>query len=166
MELGFAAAIVATAALVVPRLPVAASDASFARQFPVAGTDVLERVDPDTRVLTEYGWGGYVIWRLYDAGGRVFVDGRGDMYDPAILEDYVSIRSADEGWQRLLDRYGVDALLVQPDAVVVRGPAQAAGWCELHRDAVQVLLRRCAHQRDGAASAGTSVRVPVRARTA
>jgi hypothetical protein len=72
----------------------------------------------------------------------VFVDGRNDMYDEQILEDYVSIRNAEEGWESLLDSYGADAILLPPEATLVDGAAQVAGWCEAHRDSVAVLLRR------------------------
>ena len=96
---------------------------------------------PDARVLAEYGWGGYVISRVYDAGGRVFVDGRNDMY-PTILNDYSAIRDASAGWPNLVRRYGVNAVLLAPEAALVRGPLAAAGWCTAYRDAVQVLMLR------------------------
>src|SRR6185437_729591 len=92
------------------------------------------------RVLAEYGWGGYEIHRLYDSGGRVFVDGRNDMYSEQILNDYSHIRNADDGWQALLDRYGVQAILLPPGAPLVTA-ADDAGWCEAYRDEVAVLLR-------------------------
>ncbi len=63
-------------------------------------------------MLADYGWGGYVIHELYQSGGRVFVDGRNDMYDQQVLEDYDAIKNADPGWEALADRYGVEALLL------------------------------------------------------
>jgi hypothetical protein len=123
----------------VPRLPALAGDRIVLRAFPVAAVDRLVEIDPDARVLAEYGWGGYVIHRLFDSGGRVFVDGRNDMYDEQILEDYSSIRAAAVGWEELLASYGADAILMPPEAAVV-GAAQDAGWCEVHRDDLAVLL--------------------------
>jgi hypothetical protein len=96
-------------------------------------------VKPDAHVLADYGWGGYTIHELYATGGRVFVDGRNDMYDQRILEDYDSIRNADPDWQQLVAAYGVDAILLKPDAALTRGPAQYAGWCEAYRNETQVL---------------------------
>jgi hypothetical protein len=115
-----------------------------AAKYPVEAVNRLKSVMPDARVLAEYGWGGYVIHELYGRGGRVFVDGRNDMYDQRILEDYDAIKSADSEWTTLVDRYGVDAILLMPTAAVTRGPAEAAGWCEAYRDERQVLyLRTC-----------------------
>ena len=139
MELGLAAVVLVAAVLIVPRLAAVSGDQVVPRSFPVAAVDRLEELDPDARVLAEYHWGGYVIYRLYDSGARVFVDGRNDMYDERILEDYVSIRNAEDGWEGLLDSYGADAILLPPEAAVIDAAAQR-GWCEVYADDVAALL--------------------------
>lgn len=113
--------------------------------YPIDAVNLLERDHPQIRVLAEYGWGGYLIYRLFDGGGRVFVDGRNDMYAERILDDYTAISQGDEGWGDLVDEYGVEALLFPPAQPITKGLAQAAGWCEAHRDDNSVLLlRECA----------------------
>jgi hypothetical protein len=145
MELGAAVVVVAGAMVVlVPRGLEHSIDENIAERFPVPAVARLLEVEPDARVLAEYGWGGYVINRMYEAGGRVFVDGRNDMYDQQILDDYDAIKDADPGWEALANRYGVTALLLSPERTVTRGPAASAGWCEVYRDDTQVLyLRSC-----------------------
>ena len=82
-----------------------------------------------------------MISRLYDAGARVFVDGRdGEMYSEAVLDEYTDLVSARPGWEQLLDDYGVESILLRPVAPLVKGLVQEAGWCEAHRDDRQVLL--------------------------
>ena len=142
MEAALAAGVVAATALIVPRLPAIDAQRAIRSSFPVDAVARLAEADPDARVLAEYGWGGYVIHRLYDSGARVFVDGRNDMYSEQILDDYVSIRSADDGWERLIARHGADAILLPAAAALVNGPAQEAGWCEVYEDDVAVLLLR------------------------
>ena len=146
LELGAAVIVVIGAmAVLVPRGLDQSIDENIAERFPVPAVDRLLDVQPEARVLAEYGWGGYVINRMYEAGGRVFVDGRNDMYDQQILDDYDAIKDADPGWETLADGYGVTALLLSPERTVTRGPAQDAGWCEAYRDDSQVLfLRSCA----------------------
>jgi hypothetical protein len=133
---------VGSMAVLIPRDLNAAIDRSLGTRFPVAGVDALERLAPDANVLAEYGWGGYVIWRLHEKGGHVFVDGRNDMYSQQVLEDYSSIRAADPDWAELAQRYGVEALLFPPEITLTRGPAKDAGWCEVYRDKWQVLYLR------------------------
>ena len=131
-------------AVLVPRDMNAAIDTDLAERFPVGGVDKLLQLQPDANVFAEYGWGGYVIARIHDAGGHVFVDGRNDMYSLQILQDYTAILSADPGWQTLVDRYKVDAMMLRPETTLTRGPATSAGWCEVYRDKVEVLyLRSC-----------------------
>jgi hypothetical protein len=125
--------------VLIPRDLNAAIDKSLATRFPVAGVDMLERLAPDANVLAEYGWGGYVIWRLHETGGRVFVDGRNDMYSQQVLDDYSAIRAADPDWEELVAQYRVEALLFPPEITLTRGPATDAGWCEVYRDEWQVL---------------------------
>lgn len=143
MELVAAAAVVVGAQLVL--VPWSSSDQvrdAMADRFPIASIERLQDSNPDVRLLAEYGWAGYAISELYPTGGRVFVDGRNDMYSQDILEDYSAIRAADDGWESLVDRYGVEAILLPPSAPVVRGFAQDAGWCEVYADGIQVLLVR------------------------
>ncbi len=145
LELGTAAIVVAGALLaLVPRGVGAALDEHIAERYPVAAVDVLAMVEPNARVLAEYGWGGYVIYRLHATGGLVFVDGRNDMYAQSILEEYSHVRAADPGWQEIVDDRRVNAMLWPPTVRIAEGPALEAGWCEAHRDAVAVLfLREC-----------------------
>lgn len=136
---------VAAAAWVIlmPADPDAASLEAAHRAFPAEAVAMLDDADPDARVVVEYGWAGYVINRLYPTGGRVFVDGRNDMYPESILEEYSAVRAADPGWEEILDRHGAEWLLFPPATAITRGVASEAGWCEAYRDDRQVLLERC-----------------------
>ena len=129
--------------ILVPADADAAAIETAAEAFPVQAVEQLSASDPDARVVAEYGWAGYVINQLYPTGGRVFVDGRNDMYPEAILEDYSTIRAADPGWEEVLERYDADWLLFPPDTAITRGAATDADWCETYRDEQQVLLGRC-----------------------
>ena len=140
------AAVVAIAGVVifVPRDPEAAVRESIDRELPVQGVELLLSEVPDGRILSWYGWGGYVIGKMYDHGARVFVDGRNDMYDDAILEEYNRVRGAEPGWEDIPDRYEVDAMLFPPFEAISKGPAVTAGWCEAYRDDNEVVfLRTC-----------------------
>ena len=145
MELATAVVIVVgSAVLVLPQTPAAHLEESITEVFPVASLDIVLAENPHARVLAEYGWGGYVIYAGFDHGARVFVDGRNDMYDQSILEDYSAIRAADPGWQELLASYHVDAMIWPTSAVLTRGlldPPLPDGtrWCEAYRDENQVL---------------------------
>jgi hypothetical protein len=141
MEAGLAVLVVVAAAMILPGVQGLSGERVIPQRFPVAATDALAHLDPAANTLAEYEWGGYLIYRLHDAGGHVFVDGRNDMYDQRILDDYLRIRNATPGWEELADSYDVQAILLPPGTAVVSAAA-GAGWCEVHRDAVAVLLLR------------------------
>jgi hypothetical protein len=142
IEVGIALVVLVAAAIII--LPTVEPPRQTLERagMPVAALDELAAIQPDARVFAEYGWGGYVIYRLHDEGGRVFVDGRNDMYPQSILQDYSDVRMAGVGWQATLARYGVNALLLTPDTPLARVASQA-GWCEKLRDDHAVLLTRC-----------------------
>jgi hypothetical protein len=148
LEIGAAlVVVVGSLGVLVPPVLGTGLERNIDERFPVAAMDLLVETNPDARVLADYGWGGYVISRIYPTGGRVFVDGRNDMYDQSILEEYDAVKDADPDWQEIVDRWNVDAILLSPMTTLTRGPAEQAGWCQAYRDEIQVLyLRTSTHE--------------------
>lgn len=145
METALATAVLVGGVLVLlPADHQAAVQESVEREMPVQGTELIMEHVADGRILADYGWGGYLIHAVYDHGGRVMVDGRNDMYDDAILEEYGQIRDAEPGWEEIADKYAVDAMIFPPRTAITKGPAGQAGWCEAYRDDNEVLyLKMC-----------------------
>ena len=102
--------------------------------FPVGALEALPR---GPGVLSEYDWGGWLIWRA--PATPVFVDGRLVPYRGQVLGDYVSVVEAPPGWRDVLERRGIRWLLVRPSRpVAVR--AQDLGWRVLSRSPYYVLI--------------------------
>ncbi|HXF50603.1 MAG TPA: hypothetical protein VNM43_02840 [Dehalococcoidia bacterium] len=112
------------------------------RGYPEAGVAYLRKVLPGARVFNEYSWGGYLDAKLYP-DGRVFVDGRADFFGATILREYMTVMRADAGWEDILDRYGVDAVLLPKEAHLARALREHPGWREAFTGPVEsVFLRR------------------------
>jgi hypothetical protein len=118
-------------------VPLRDPPAGGSNQLPIASADLLVEHHPAARVFNEYAWGGYLIDRLYPAGGHVFIDGRADIYG-ALVPQYVRAIRGD-GWEQLFARHGVEMALLPPGVPLVK-ELQAAGWVPAVRDPVQVLL--------------------------
>ena len=89
--------------------------------------------------LNQYDWGGYLI--EFAPRTPVFIDGRLFPYVPSVLEDYRAIIGAHPGWEDVVARRGVIAMLVRPtDAIAVRAPDR--GWRVAYRDDIAVVLVR------------------------
>ncbi len=143
MEIGATAVVMAATVLIM--LPhVGAHRASELREhLPVQGVDQLLAEQPDARVFAEYGWGGYVISRMYDSGGRVFVDGRNDMYPEPSSTTTRPSAAHPQNWKAKLDEYRATAILLPPGTALVGAAEHNPFWCEHYKDDFQALLVRC-----------------------
>lgn len=92
------------------------------------------------RVFTTDQWGDYLLWRNYPRQ-RVFIDGRFD-YFLSLGDDYLTVLSGAGAWQEILDRYGVNLLLVPTDEPLAKTLETASGWTLVDKDKQAVLYRR------------------------
>src|SRR5439155_820846 len=58
-----------------PNLRSADEAAAIASVFPVRAADALQAVGKPVRIFNYYDYGGYLLWRLYPHGSRIFIDG-------------------------------------------------------------------------------------------
>ncbi|MGA2112377.1 MAG: hypothetical protein ABSG98_09570 [Anaerolineales bacterium] len=117
----------------------AVNQSEVAVQAPVGAVRYLSTRPGLGRVFNSYNWGGYLIWAL--PSYPVFVDGRTDLYGDSFLTDYLSVTDAAPGWQKILDRWGVTMMLVEPNQPIVP-VAEGMGWTTLYQDSTSILLRR------------------------
>lgn len=110
-------------------------------KFPVAAVDFLQKQGSKTPLYNAYGWGGYLIWRLYP-DQPVFIDGRADVYGDAFIEEFLGAYRGGAGWSAPLDRYHVQRVLVEPDAPIAAHLAQDATWTKTYADPQAVIFER------------------------
>jgi len=89
-------------------------------------------------LLNSYNWGSYVIWRLYPQY-LSFVDGRTDLFDDEILEQYLALWRAEAGWEQAVRRWDLRLALLEPEAPL-SAALQDAGWTKLYRDEQAIIL--------------------------
>jgi len=121
-------------------LSVAANEALVARQSPTGAIAYLLHERPAGPLFNEYNWGGYILWTLYPDYPS-FVDGRTDLFDDQILQEYIQAWRADPGWQEVLARRGIRVAVLDPAAPLTRALIDA-GWVTSYRDAQAIILAR------------------------
>jgi hypothetical protein len=135
------AAMLALAALVYAPWPPPAFRAAYdPKSFPVAAAAQLEKDGVYGGVFTEDLWGGYLIYREYPRG-RVFIDGRSDFYGAEFAGNYIKAMGAQAGWERYLSRYGVETVLLPPDAPLAGALKQSGAWRLVYADGVALIFR-------------------------
>ena len=70
-------------------------------KFPINAADFLEDHDLAGNLFNTYGFGNYLLWRLYPRN-LVFVDGRVDVYGDAIVREYDRLRLGKPHWDEQL----------------------------------------------------------------
>ena len=116
-------------------------------RYPKAALATLRAV-PNSRIFTNDEWGDYLIWSLYPSH-RVFVDGRSDFYGDDFDDKYIDVINVRYGWEKTLGRFGVDTILLPPDAPLTGALKVSAGWRLVYDDGISLVFR--------SATAGTRI---------
>jgi hypothetical protein len=119
--------------------PLASNQANFRKNMPLDAVAFIKQQAPPGRLFNSYNWGGYLLWELPEY--PVFIDGRTDLYNDDVIDQWLKVVRAEPGWQGILDQWDVRLVLVEPVMPLV-GQLENAGWKELYRDEVAVAYAR------------------------
>jgi hypothetical protein len=110
-----------------------------AEVFPTKAVEYLHSHKIPSRLFVYYDWGGYVIWKLYPRY-RVFVDGRADLYGDDLLRQRQDASQLRDGWEQILDRWDVGAVMVPPSAALAQGLLLDKHWHAEYHDSQAILF--------------------------
>ena len=111
------------------------------RQFPVGAAEYIAAHQIHDHMFSTDRWSGYLIYRLYPET-KLFIDDRHDFYGEAFLKEYLKALEADLGWRDVLDKNGVTAVLVPPDAPLANVLKESSDWKVAYDDGVAILFSR------------------------
>jgi hypothetical protein len=111
------------------------------QNFPKSAVDWLLENKPKGNLFNSYGWGGYLIWRVYPEY-QVYIDGRADLYGDAFIFDYISIYHAEPGWDEKLKSKGVQTVLVESRSPLANMLRETPPWRIMFEDKVSILFER------------------------
>ena len=158
-------ALVALVALAsVPSLVQRVDGKLVARDFPIKAADFLIQHPAPGRMLNAYGWGGYLIFRLYGHAPPqpVFIFGDAALSGDQLLRDYDHLQSLGSDQAQLLERYDIDWVIFHSSDPIITELRQDhnapghVGWFELHTfDKATIMMRDTPDNRTYAAQAGT-----------
>jgi hypothetical protein len=107
--------------------------------YPAAALATL-RSDPAGRIFTHDQWGDYLIYRLYPAH-KVFVDGRSDFYGDDFEEKCIDVLNVKYGWEKTLTGFGVDTVLLPPNAPLSGALKESSRWRVVYDDGIALVFR-------------------------
>jgi len=107
--------------------------------YPVKAVDMLKQIGEKGNLLSDYGWGGYLDWRLRDF--PVYLDGRADLYSDEEFFEWLDLIEAKPGWEEKLGSFKVKYILLPPEMKLVEA-AELQNWQVLFQDETSVLLKK------------------------
>jgi hypothetical protein len=108
---------------------------------PVAAVDFIQTRHLPGPIYNRYGWGGYLLFRLYPEY-RVYVDGRADVYGDDFLFEMVNTYDGRNGWREPLERHGVRTVLISPEVPLASLLRIDEDWEKVFEDGQAVIFTR------------------------
>jgi hypothetical protein len=128
------------------------------RDFPVQAASFLLKNPPPGHMLNQYGWGGYLIYRLSQSGQKVFIFGDAALAGDALLQDYAHLIYLAPDQPKLLDRYKINWVIFKDDDPLITELKQERGsWFVLRTtaDHATIMMRDTPDNRAFAAHTGS-----------
>ncbi len=104
--------------------------------YPAAALNFMNSRGLTGNVLSDYGWGGYVIWHG-GPGVKVFIDSRYDLgYPPEVIRDFIKFDENKPGAAHILDAYPNAFVLIRRQWPTVKLMDSQPGWRLIYSDNV------------------------------
>jgi hypothetical protein len=107
--------------------------------FPVGAVDWILTTRPSGNIYNTYGWGGYLIWRLYP-DYRVYIDGRADVYGDTFIYQYLQIYRGQSNWEKTFSSQGVRLVVIEPESGLAFSLRHSPGWAVAYEDKLSVVF--------------------------
>ena len=135
-----AAACLLVALFYAPNAPAKCRAEYDAKRYPAKAVEVLRQAGSPEAIFTDDEWGGYLIYRLYPSN-KVFIDGRSDFYGSTFNEKYLDVMNVRYDWEKNLEQYHVNAILLSPNAALAGTLKESRRWRPIYDDGVAIVFR-------------------------
>ena len=125
-----------------PNLRSANEAAAIASVFPVQATNGLQALGKPLRIFNYYDYGGYLLWRLYPQGSRIYIDGRVEVYGSSLFSRYLRVSYLAEGWPSIIADADPDAIVLPSGHPLTALLQQDRAWHLFSQDRVATVFTR------------------------
>ncbi len=125
-------------------LPLAAQKKGLvSTETPVEATRYMLENNLPPQVFHDMAFGSYLVWAGQPAF-KVFVDSRVELYPMTVWDDYWSLTNAASNWEELIDQYGIQTLMLEPEKQIelIRAASASPGWELVYQDHAAVIFTR------------------------
>jgi len=112
----------------------------YVTYYPTGSLEYMRRNGLSGNLLTEFGWGEYLIWNLAPEM-KVALDGRYEtVYQDRVANEYFDYMNGKEN--DFLDAYTHDFVLLKPDSPPVASLRKNPKWTDVYEDTASVLFAK------------------------
>ncbi len=104
----------------------------------------LKQEEGKGRIFSRFEWGEYFGWSLAPQY-KIFMDGRIEIYPDDVWQDFSAITRGRADWEKVLDRYGVDYLVLDSsgfNADLILQVRESDLWEEMAASGNAILFRK------------------------
>ncbi len=109
-------------------------------KYPAEAAARYDSLIRNSRLYTTDAWGDYLLYRNYPEQ-KVFFDGRTDYYGEALTEDYETLLNGFPGWDEVLRKHRINAVLLPPASALAGLLRKEPTWEELETTGDFTVLR-------------------------
>ena len=109
-------------------------------EYPVDAVNWLEDNPQQGHMFNYFAWGGYLIYRMWP-DYQVFLDGQMIYIEP-LVRDYEQVLHADPGWEKTVDQYDIQWILVPVNERIVLTLLENPKWQMLYEDQTAIIFRK------------------------
>src|SRR5688500_12680283 len=112
-----------------------------AKNYPQAAVNFMLEKQLPGPIYNRYGWGGYLIRRLYP-NYKVYIDGRADVYGDSFTVEAVRTYDGKPDWRKPLERLGIRTVIITPDSPLASLLREDDTWTKAYEDSQAVIFTR------------------------
>ncbi len=110
--------------------------------FPINAIEYLEETGlPTGNVFNEFGWGGYLLYRLWP-DNLVFIDGQTDFYGEKLTSIHQQTIMGQGDWQLTLDQYKISWVILSPNRPLEKLLSMSHSWEKIYSDSIASVFIR------------------------
>jgi hypothetical protein len=138
------------------RLGAAPMDLSFDfSQYPAAAVRYIEDHSSPNNLFVRETWSGYILWTMPDR--KLFYDAKGG-FSRAAAEGHSELVKPKADWRGVVDRYGLQTLLLERDSPLAVLLAEAPDWRREYSDSLsEIFVRAPAGKESGRLTASPAL---------
>ncbi len=118
---------------------------NVARNYPVQAVRFLRQHPIPGRMFNDYSYGGYLVWAMVPMN-KVFIDGRGNIYEPAgLFSDYAGVVGLKPDAFAILQSYRIKYCLIPQNSALAILLAASSDWKKVYGDDLTIIYVREEH---------------------